>query len=245
MRIKDHYKTGKTAKFTETGAIEEETNSKWEKETYYDILGVSRQAAEEEIKKSYRQLALKYHPDRNPGDEQAEEKFKEAAEAYEVLHDPQKRGLYDQYGHEGLQGNGFTGFRGFEEVFSFFGDIFRDFSSAGGFGGRGAQRSAARTGNDLLVSINLSFEEAIFGAEKEVEIDTYVGCTNCGGSGRRTGNQGNNLPCLPGGRPGRNVQGFFRISTSCARCQGAGKVLEAPCKKCQGQGRKRQKSWLR
>lgn len=210
-----------------------------EKRDYYDILGVSRQAAEDEIKKSYRQLALKYHPDRNPGDKKAEEKFKEAAEAYEVLHDPQKRRLYDQYGHEGLQGNGFTGFRGFEEIFSSFGDIFQ--FSFGGFGAQGRQRTAARPGNDLLVSINLSFEEAIFGAEKEVELDTYVGCTNCGGSGAEPGSRETTCPACRGSGQVVESRGFFQISAGCARCQGAGRVLEAPCKQCQGQGRARQK----
>lgn len=207
-----------------------------EKRDYYDILGVSRQAAEDEIKKSYRQLALKYHPDRNPGDKQAEEMFKEAAEAYEVLHDAQKRRLYDQYGHEGLKGNGFNGFGGFEDIFSAFGDIFQ-FS----FNQGRRQTSGARPGNDLLVSLTLSFEEAIFGAEKEVEIEANFACTHCGGSGAEPGSRETTCPACRG--TGQIVQsrGFFQISTGCARCQGAGKVLETPCKQCRGEGRTRQK----
>ena len=144
------------------------------KRDYYDILGVPRQSGEEEIKKSYRQLALKFHPDRNPGNKEAEEKFKEAAEAYEVLHDPQKRRLYDAYGHEGLRGSGFSGFSGFEDIFSSFGDIFQDFFSFGGFGGQTRQRTAARPGDDLLFTLDLSFEEAVSGTEKETEIDTFA-----------------------------------------------------------------------
>jgi molecular chaperone DnaJ len=216
-----------------------------EKKDYYDVLGVSRQASEEEIKKSYRQLALKYHPDRNPGDKEAEERFKEAAEAYEVLHDPQKRRLYDQYGHEGLQGAGFSGFRGFEDIFSSFGDIFQDFFSFGGFGAQTRQRTAARPGDNLLVSLNLSFEEAVFGAEKEVEIDSFASCPHCSGSGAEPGTGETACPACRGSGQVVQSQGFFRISTSCVRCQGTGRVLVAPCKQCQGQGRTRQKKQVK
>ena len=207
------------------------------KRDYYDILGVPRQSGEEEIKKSYRQLALKYHPDRNPGNKEAEEMFKEAAEAYEVLHDPQKRRLYDAYGHEGLRGTGFSGFSGFEDIFSSFGDIFQDFFSFGGFGGQTRQRTAARPGDDLLFALDLSFEEAVSGTEKEAEIDTFAGCSHCGGSGAEPGTRDTTCPACQGAGQVVQSQGFFRISTSCARCQGTGKVLVSPCKQCQGQGR--------
>ena len=211
------------------------------KTDFYEILGVSRQSSEEEIKKSYRQLALKYHPDRNPGDKQAEEKFKEAAEAYEILHDPQKKRLYDAYGHEGLRGTGFSGFRGFEDIFSSFGDIFQDFFSFGGFGGQTHQRTAARPGDDLLVTLNLSFEEAVSGTQKEVQIETFAECSRCRGSGAEPGTRETTCPACQGSGQVVQSQGFFRISTSCARCQGTGNVLVSPCRQCQGQGRIRQK----
>jgi len=132
-------------------------------------------AGEEEIKRAYRKLALKYHPDRNSGDKEAEERFKEAAEAYEVLRDSQRRRIYDAYGHEGLQNSGFSGFGGFEDIFSSFGDIFQEFFSFG-FGGAQRTRSASRPGGDLVYDLKLSFEEAAFGVEKEVELDTLVEC---------------------------------------------------------------------
>jgi len=137
------------------------------KRDYYEILGVPRDASETEIKKAYRQLALQYHPDRNPGDKEAEEKFKEAAEAYEVLRDPEKRSLYDRFGHEGLKGTGFTGFSGFEDIFASFGSIFEEFF---GFGTRARSRTGPQPGSDLRYDLKLSFIEAAFGVEKEIEI---------------------------------------------------------------------------
>ncbi|MGC9196515.1 MAG: molecular chaperone DnaJ [Syntrophobacteraceae bacterium] len=211
------------------------------KRDYYEVLSVSRQAAEDEIKKSYRQLALKYHPDRNPGDKEAEERFKEAAEAYEVLHDSQKRQLYDTYGHEGLRGAGYSGVRGFDDIFSSFGDIFQDFFSFGGFAGQTRQRSAQRPGDDLLVTLNLSFEEAVYGTQKDVDINTMTACPECGGSGAEPGTKQTTCPACQGSGQVVQSQGFFRISTSCARCQGTGRVLVSACKQCQGQGRLRKK----
>ncbi len=213
------------------------------KQDYYEVLGVARQSSEDEIKKAYRKLALKFHPDRNPGDKEAEERFKEAAEAYEVLHDQQKRQIYDAYGHEGLRGTGFSGFSGFDDIFSSFGDIFQEFFSFG-FGGQTRQRTASRPGDDLIYSLTLSFEEAVFGTEKEVEIDSLVGCSKCGGTGAEPGTRQTVCPACQGTGQVVQAQGFFRISTSCARCQGTGKVLVSPCPECQGQGRIRRRKMV-
>jgi len=203
---------------------------------YYEALGVSRNATEEEVKKAYRTQALKYHPDRNPGNKEAEERFKEAAEAYEVLRDPQKRKVYDAYGIDGLRGTGYSGFRGFEDIFSSFGDIFQEFFS---FGGAPRTRSASRPGNDLLYDLNIDFEEAVFGTEKEVPVDTFTICENCDGSGAEPGTREAVCPQCQGSGQVVQSQGFFRISATCARCQGAGRVLVTPCKTCNGQGRVR------
>jgi len=207
---------------------------------YYEILGVSRQSSEEELKKSYRKLALKFHPDRNPGNKEAEEAFKEAAEAYEVLRDPQKRRIYDAYGHEGLQNTGFSGFGGFEDIFSSFGDVFQEFFSFG-FGGANRPRTAARPGDDLIYDLGLSFEEAVFGTEKEIQIDTFTACSSCEGSGAEPGSRESVCPMCQGKGQVVQAQGFFRISTTCVRCQGTGRVLVSPCNACEGQGRLREK----
>ncbi len=210
-----------------------------DKRDYYEVLGVSRQVGEDELKKAYRKLALKYHPDRNPGDKNAEEQFKEAAEAYEVLRDPQKRQIYDTYGHEGLRGSGFSGFSGgFEDIFSSFGDVFQDLF---GFGFRGANRprTSARPGDDLLYELTLTFEEAVFGTEKEVQVETLVRCDHCEGKGAEPGTTESTCPMCHGSGQVVQAQGFFRISTACVRCQGTGRVLVSPCNTCNGQGRKR------
>ena len=167
------------------------------KRDYYEILGVGRNASESELKKAYRQLALKFHPDKNPGDKKAEEKFKESAEAYEVLKDSEKRKIYDQFGHEGLKGQGFSGFSGFEDIFSQFGDIFGDMFGMGG--GRRA------TGAALRLDLSLKFEEAVFGVKKDVNVNKHVSCGTCVGSG-----------CKPGTRP-----------QVCSTCRGTGHIVQA------------------
>jgi molecular chaperone DnaJ len=201
---------------------------------YYQILGVGRNATEEEIKKSYRQLALKFHPDRNPGDKAAEEKFKEASEAYEVLRDPEKRRLYDQYGHEGLRDSGFTGFRDFGDIFGAFGDIFEDMF---GFGGSRRSRSAAQAGGDRRFDLEIDFLDAARGAEVTVEIPRNVNCHVCHGSGVRPGSRKNTCPACGGRGQVTQTHGFLRISTTCSRCQGMGEVITDPCPTCGGRSR--------
>ncbi|MDH3555202.1 MAG: molecular chaperone DnaJ [Deltaproteobacteria bacterium] len=207
------------------------------KRDYYEVLGVDRRASEEEIKKTYRKLALKYHPDRNPGDKEAEDNFKEAAEAYEVLRDSEKRNIYDQFGHEGLQGTGFTGFGGFEDIFSTFGDIFEDFF---GFGNRSrGQRTTARPGADLLYDLRIGFAEAIFGTEKEIEIPTNETCEPCGATGREPGTDEQVCLMCQGQGQVLQSQGFFRISTTCHRCGGQGRIITNPCHSCNGSGQQK------
>jgi molecular chaperone DnaJ len=206
------------------------------KRDYYEVLGVDRGAAESELKAAYRKLALKYHPDRNPDDKAAEEKFKEAAEAYEVLHDPQKRQIYDQYGHQGLEGQGFSGFGGFEDIFSSFGDIFEDFF---GFGsrGRGRSRSRVQRGADLRYDMTLDFMDAAFGVETTIDLQKAESCPECHGSGAEPGTHPQTCPqCGGAGQVGRS-QGFFTIRTTCPQCRGAGQVIADPCGKCRGHGR--------
>ena len=202
------------------------------KEDYYEILGVSRNATDDEIKKAYRQMALKYHPDRNPGDTNAEEQFKRASEAYEVLRDPQKREVYNLYGHDGLRGTGFTGFRGFDDIFSSFGDIFEDFF---GFGTR-AGRRRAQPGADLRYDLKISLQEAALGKEMEIEIPKRGRCTICSGTGAEPGTSPQVCPQCNGRGSIMRSQGFFAISTTCQRCGGQGTIITSPCKHCGGTG---------
>ena len=207
------------------------------KRDYYEVLGVDTKASQDEIKKAYRQLALKFHPDRNPGNKGAEESFKEAAEAYEVLRDSQKRDIYDQFGHAGLEGTGFTGFGGFDDIFSAFGDIFEDFF---GFGSRRrGSRTSARPGADLLYDLRLNFDEAVFGKEKEIEIPTSATCESCEGTGREPGTEEESCPICHGQGQILQSQGFFRISTTCHRCGGHGRIIINPCRPCNGTGREK------
>ncbi len=207
-----------------------------EEKDYYKILGVSRDATEDQIKKSYRKIAMQYHPDRNPGNKEAEEKFKMASEAYEVLRDPEKRGVYDRYGIEGLKGTGFTGFRGFEDIFSSFGDIFEDFF---GFGTTGRRRTRTHPGADLRYDLKIPFYDAAFGKETEIEIPKNVACEVCGGTGAKPGTYPTHCPNCKGTGQITRSQGFFTISTTCSECRGEGNIIPHPCKECRGHGKVR------
>jgi molecular chaperone DnaJ len=214
-----------------------------DKKDYYRILGVSRNSGLDDIKKSYRQIALKYHPDRNPGNKEAEERFKEAAEAYEVLHDPEKRRLYDLYGHEGLSATGFTGFRDFSDIFRSFSDIFEDVFGFGSFGGAGGPHP--QQGSDLRYDLTLDFLDAALGTEVTVEVPRVVNCHSCGGTGAKPGTR--RIPCPQCG--GRGVvsrsHGIFQITTTCPRCQGLKEFFAEPCPACNGEGRVREKKKLK
>ena len=220
-----------------------------EKRDYYEVLGVSKTATDEEIKKAYRKLALKYHPDYNPGDKSAEEKFKEINEAHEVLSDPEKRKRYDQFGFAGVdpnyaasQGGGAGGFGGFGgvDLGDIFGDIF-----GGGFGGFGggarANPNAPRKGQDIRVRITLSFDEAVHGCKKNITITRQQTCTECSGSGAAPGSQPETCPDC-GGRgyviqQQRTPFGVMQSQQPCTRCGGKGKIIKNPCKVCHGSGR--------
>lgn len=205
-----------------------------EEKDYYKILGVSRDASADEIKKSYRKVAMEHHPDRNPGNKEAEEKFKLASEAYEVLRDPEKREIYDRYGIEGLKGTGFTGFRGFDDIFSAFGDVFQDFF---GFGTTQRRRTSARPGADLRYDVKISFFDAAFGKEAEIEIPKNLACEACGGTGAKPGTHPTQCPSCKGTGQVTRSQGFFTISTTCSQCRGEGSIIPHPCKECRGYGK--------
>jgi molecular chaperone DnaJ len=204
------------------------------KRDYYDVLGVNRTASEDELKSAYRKLALKFHPDRNPGDKEAEEKFKEAAEAYEVLRDREKRGLYDQFGHAGLEGSGFSGFGGFEDIFSSFGDIFEDFFGFQRGGGR--SRSRAQRGADLRYDLTLSFMDAAFGRETEIEVGKLETCLDCRGNGCEQGHHPETCRQCGGSGQISRSQGFFTVRSACPVCRGHGQMITHPCPKCRGNG---------
>lgn len=205
------------------------------KRDYYEVLGVSRTAGETEIKKSYRSMALQYHPDRNPGDKAAEDRFKEASEAYEVLRDPEKRSLYDRFGHEGLRNTGFQGFSNFEEIFSSFSSIFEDFFDLGQRGRRRRRNSPAR-GDDLRYDLAIPFPEAAFGSTKDVDVKKEENCETCQGKGYPADSPPETCAQCRGTGQAYHSQGFFTISTQCSRCHGRGSVMKSACRSCQGKG---------
>ena len=214
---------------------------------YYAVLGVGRSASPEEIKKAYRQLALRHHPDRNPGDKQAEERFKEAAEAYSVLADAQKRAMYDQFGAAGLRGESFPGFN--STVFEDFEDILGNFFSFGlgdlfGGGTRTRRRSAAR-GRDLALEIEISLEEAAAGADKEISLHRAEACPTCRGTRVKPGARKETCAACGGRGQIRHQQGFFTVTRPCSRCGGSGEIITALCEDCRGTGHARRKRDLK
>lgn len=201
---------------------------------YYEVLGISQSSSQDEIKKAYRKLAMKYHPDRNPNDKEAEEKFKQSTEAYEVLSDSNKRQIYDTYGHEGLKSRGYQG-PDFEDIFSSFGDIFGDIF---GFGRAETQRSkhGPIRGADLRYDLSISFMEAVHGAAKNIEIERPDTCWTCEGTGLRPGHKPVTCSACHGRGQVVRAQGFFRMSTTCPQCHGTGEIIKDPCTDCDGVG---------
>lgn len=212
-----------------------------EQRDYYELLEVSRSATDAEIKKAYRRLAMKHHPDRNPGDSAAEEKFKEIQYAYSILSDQQKRAAYDQFGHAGVDPSmrgGAGGFGGFGDVFE---DIFENIFS----GGRGgARQSRGQHGADLQFNVQLTLEEAALGKEVQITVPRHGSCTTCSGSGAKAGTQPKNCETCNGMGQVRIQQGFFSIQQTCPSCHGEGKIISDPCSNCHGQGRIRESKKL-
>ena len=215
------------------------------KRDFYEILGVNRDASDDEIKKAYRKLAMKHHPDRNPDNPKAEEHFKEAKEAYEILSDSQKRQAYDQYGHAGVDpqagmGAGGAGMGGFADAFSdIFGDIF-----GGGRAGGGGGRSTVYRGADLRYNLEISLEEAARGTDTRIRIPAMEECETCHGSGAKPGTQPKSCPTCGGAGQVRMQQGFFSIQQTCPKCHGTGRIIPEPCPSCHGAGRVKQQKTL-
>lgn len=224
------------------------------KRDYYEVLGVSRGASPDELKKAFRQLAVQYHPDKNPGDKKAEEKFKELSEAYEVLADPKRKQMYDQFGHAanagaaGGPGGGYDFSQGGFAAGSFndiFGDIFGDLFGAGaGTQQRGGRRRRTRPGADLRTTVDLTFEEAAFGAEKVITIPRRTSCETCDGSGAKPGTQPENCNQCGGSGEVSFQQGFFAITRPCPKCNGQGQTIKTPCTSCRGTGQTEKRSQI-
>jgi molecular chaperone DnaJ len=213
------------------------------KRDFYEVLGVKRDASADELKKAYRKLAMKYHPDRNPDNEEAEQKFKEASAAYDILKDEQKRAAYDRFGHDAFEGGmggqgghpgaGFGGAGGdFSDIFS---DLFGDFVGGGGGGAR--QREAKSRGADLRYNLEISLEEAFKGKQKKIHFTTAIECDKCHGSGSKDSKAATTCPTCGGAGRVRMQQGFFTVERTCASCNGSGQVIKDPCSKCHGEGR--------
>ncbi|HEX8546226.1 MAG TPA: molecular chaperone DnaJ [Cytophagaceae bacterium] len=212
------------------------------KRDYYEILGVSKSSSEDEIKKAYRKLAIKYHPDKNPDDPSSEDKFKEAAEAYEILSNPEKKQRYDQFGHQGVNGGGGGGSMNMEDIFSQFGDIFGNGSPFEGFfGGGGRQGRATRRGSNLRIKLKLTLDEIAAGAEKKIKVKKYVACEACSGNGSKNGSSLQNCATCQGNGQVKKVVNTMlgqMVSTStCPSCNGEGSVISQKCGECQGDGR--------
>lgn len=220
------------------------------KRDYYEVLGVGKTATDDEIKKAYRKIAIKYHPDRNPGNKDAEEKFKEAAEAYDVLHDAQKRQQYDQFGFDGPAGGGFGGFGGnaggfsMDDIFSMFGDVFGGHGGGfgggfGGFGGGHAQQAQYR-GSDLRIKVSLSLQEIATGTTKKFKVKKYVPCSHCHGSGAEDGSGSETCQTCHGSgvvtRTTRTMFGMMQTQSECPTCHGEGRVIKNKCHECGGSG---------
>lgn len=217
-----------------------------EKRDYYEVLGVSKTASADELKSAYRKLAIKYHPDKNPGDKEAEDKFKEAAEAYEVLSDPNKRARYDQFGHNMGGGSGFGGSGGFsaggmsmEDIFSHFGDIFGGMGGFGGFGGSGRTRKRVNKGSDLRVRVRVSLKDVMNGVTKKLKMQRWVACEKCNGTGAKDGTSFHTCQRCNGSGYVNTIQqtmfGTMQSQTVCPECNGEGKVIEHTCPECNGQ----------
>lgn len=216
-----------------------------EKRDYYEVLGVSKSADATEIKKAYRKLALKYHPDKNPGDKEAEEKFKEAAEAYDVLSNEEKRHRYDQFGYAGIGGAGQGGFGGgmsMDDIFSQFGDIFGSFGGFSGFGGFGGGRGSRRVnrGTNLRVKVKMSLQEIATGIEKKIKVKKYVACQHCNGTGAKDGKSYSTCSTCKGSGQVTRVQntilGAMQTTSTCPTCEGEGKIINEKCTFCNGEG---------